>query len=103
MELNMAKKKQVEITIKVPDAKHMEYFTSALSIANAYRLNQGESIMSLERFALNSIITGSNSIMEFYAEQRRKQEEAANAQEGKVDAPEASEQEPETIVEGNQD
>ena len=60
-------KRNFELRIKLPDAKHMEYFQAALNIANAFRTAKREPVISMERLALNAIITGMNEIHSEYA------------------------------------
>ena len=66
------KKKQPEVRISLPDQKHLDHFTTALSIANAYRMAKGIDIMSLERFALNCLVEASNSLINFHEQEKRK-------------------------------
>jgi hypothetical protein len=58
---------KLQLRIKVPDQKHMDYFQAAVNIANGVRVASNQPVISLERLCLNAIITGANQIHQEYA------------------------------------
>jgi len=69
----MSKKKLPQIRIELPEQAYLNHFTTALSIANAYRMARGENLMSLERFGLNCMVEASNALLQFQNDQQQKQ------------------------------
>ncbi len=72
--LKMARTKQDKIVIKVPDARHMQYFKDALTVSNNMRSAQNLGQISMETFALNALIAGSNQVIEWFVNQAKQAE-----------------------------
>ncbi len=75
----MAKIKQKQIVIKVPDEQHEKYFQLALNVTNAIRTAQKKPVINLETLALNSLIAGSNQVVEWYVKEQETKQAASEA------------------------